>query len=168
MTKIDWTKWAAIAEVASSIAIVVTLVYLVIQTQQNSDSINANSRQVSIASDLQVIATSIASPGLELLKFKEDLTDQEASLLEAWLVMLVRSREHQWLQYQDGLLDEETWRSYLSGLAGNLSTPSTRRWWNAAVEMELFDPGFAAAVDEYLASIEIQHEFINRFRPTTE
>jgi hypothetical protein len=158
----DWTRFAAIAEVVSSVAVVVTLVYLVIQTQQNFDAINANSRQVSIASDLQIIATSLSIPGLDLLKFKDDMTDEEAATLQGWLVMLVRSRENQWFQYRDGLLDERTWRSYLSGLQENLSTPSTRRWWNSI--SSAFDPGFAAAVDDYLSTVEIVDEFPNRFR----
>jgi hypothetical protein len=158
----DWTKFAAVAEVVSSVAVVVTLVYLVIQTQQNFDAINANSREVSIASDLQILATSVSIPGLDLLKFKDEVTDEEAATLQAWLVMLVRSREHEWFQYRDGLLDEGTWRSYLSGLQDNLSTPSTRRWWNAISSK--FDPGFSAAVDDYLSTVEIVDEFQNRFR----
>ena len=58
MTKIDWTKWSAIAEILSAIAIVFTLVYLstqtryladqtaqsIVQTQQNNALLEAQAR----------------------------------------------------------------------------------------------------------------------------
>ena len=34
MKDVDWTKWSAIAEIFSAIAIVVTLLYLAVQTNQ--------------------------------------------------------------------------------------------------------------------------------------
>jgi hypothetical protein len=162
MREVNWTKVSAIAEISSTAVIVVTLIYLVIQTQQNFTALQANSRQVSISSDLQVIQTSLASRGgIELLKFKDELTNEEAAMLEGWLVMLVRSREHEWLQYRAGLLDRRTWESYLSGLLGNLSTPNTRRWWN--VIESSFDAEFAAVIDDRLATVPIDGEFHNRF-----
>ena len=45
MKNIEWAKWASVAEIISSVAILVTLLYLAIQTQQNTDSINSQSRQ---------------------------------------------------------------------------------------------------------------------------
>ena len=39
MKSLDWTKWSAIAEIFSSVAILVTLIYLAIQTQQNTAAI---------------------------------------------------------------------------------------------------------------------------------
>lgn len=161
MREMNWTKWSAVAEVVSSAAIVFTLVYLVIQTQQNSAAIEANSRQVSIASDLQILATAFSEPDAMLARFKDDLSDREQVQLELWLIMLVRSREQQWFQFRDGFLDEQMWNSYLSGLTGNLSTPSTRRWWNSAES--LFDQDFVTAVNEVLSSVPVTQERPNRF-----
>ena len=45
MKNMNWTKWASIAEIISSVAILVTLLYLAIQTEQNTDAINSQSRQ---------------------------------------------------------------------------------------------------------------------------
>ena len=44
MTKIDWTKWSAIAEILSAVAIVVTLLYLAIQTQYLAVQTEQNNR----------------------------------------------------------------------------------------------------------------------------
>jgi hypothetical protein len=162
MREVNWTKLSAIAEISSTAVIVVTLIYLVIQTQQNFAALQANSRQVSISSDLQILETSVASRGeLELLKFKDELTNEEAATLEGWLIMLVRSRENQWLQYRDGLLDRETWEAYLPGLLGNSSTPNTRRWWSNITPT--FDPEFEAVINDRLATTPIDGEYHNRF-----
>ncbi|MEJ2089323.1 MAG: hypothetical protein P8Y69_12805 [Gammaproteobacteria bacterium] len=40
----NWTKWSAISEIVSSVAILVTLVYLAIQVQQATVAVNAEAR----------------------------------------------------------------------------------------------------------------------------
>ena len=161
MREANWTKISSISELVSSAAIVFTLIYLVIQTEQNFAAIQANSRQVAIGSDLQILATAFSNPNAMLARFKSELTAQEATMLETWLIMLVRSREQLWFQYREGLLDRQTWDSYLSGLGGNLSTSNTRRWWwNAS---SLFDADFSAAVDAYLSTVPVSDERPDRF-----
>ena len=44
MTKIDWTKWSAIAEVCGAVAIVATLIYLAVQTQYLAEQTEQNNR----------------------------------------------------------------------------------------------------------------------------
>jgi len=56
MSKIDWAKWSAIAEVFGAVAIVVTLGYLAIQTQPNMAAVQASVR----LSMLEAVAFSIA------------------------------------------------------------------------------------------------------------
>ena len=45
MNETNWTKWSSVAEIISSIAILVTLVYLAIQTQQNTVTLNSIASQ---------------------------------------------------------------------------------------------------------------------------
>lgn len=40
MKKIDWTKWSAVAEMVSSIAILITSIYLTIEIGQNSEAVH--------------------------------------------------------------------------------------------------------------------------------
>lgn len=42
MTKIDWPKWSAFAEILGAFAIVVTLVYLAVQTKQVAEQTKQN------------------------------------------------------------------------------------------------------------------------------
>ena len=49
---INWSKWSAIAEIISSVAILVTLIYLSIQTHQNLVATQTNTRQTMISNDV--------------------------------------------------------------------------------------------------------------------
>ena len=49
----NWTKASAMAEILSSIAILVTLIYLAIEIQQNTDATQAEIRQSTLESDQQ-------------------------------------------------------------------------------------------------------------------
>ncbi len=51
----NWTKLSAISEILSSVAILVTLIYLAIQTQQNADATQADTRQAILAADQQFL-----------------------------------------------------------------------------------------------------------------
>ena len=78
MNKIDWSRWSAISEIVSSAAILLTLVYLALQTQQlaiqnqqlvtqteqNTAAIEASSRQAYLNSDLQVLDGILAYPSV--------------------------------------------------------------------------------------------------------
>ena len=154
MKNVDWTKWSAIAEIASSIAIVSTLIYLAIQTQQNAGAILANSRNALISNEISINQQIIENPSIFAYRYKSDLTLEEQIQLEVWLIQLVRTREHQWLQYQDGLLDEQIWDAYANALPVILSFPIERAWWNQ-FKYSYFDNGFADAVDRLLEDTPI-------------
>lgn len=162
MKAINWTKWSAIAEVLSSVAIVVTLIYLAVQTQQNAAEIRANSRHTMIETDLQLILANMNSPEMWAARLKPELTLEEKVFLEGSLVALLRTREHHWLLFQDGLLDEATWSTYLTGLSGNLSWPRTRAYWDFMKDA-LFDPGFVDAVDRYLSDTPVRTDLSHAF-----
>ena len=163
MKKIDWAKWSAIADILSSVAIVITLVYLALQTQQNSAALLASTRHQMLSSDLQINSDAINNPSISVSMWKADLTIEEKVQLQYWLIDLVRSREHQWFQFRDGLLDESLWQSYLAGLSATLSTPRTRVWWEN-VRYEWFDREFADVVSDFLANIPVVNDGESRYR----
>jgi len=147
---INWSKWSAMAEIISSIAILVTLIYLSIQTQQNTAAIQANTRQTMITTDLEMLTAGMDhSSALVNMRKGEELSDEEKNRIVTWLIMLVRTREYQWFQYKNGLLDKQTWEAYLSGMGSNLSFPRTRWWWNH-VAYDFFDHEFVDEVNKYL------------------
>ena len=157
MKNVDWGKWSALAEIVSSVAILATLVYLAIQTQQvatqtqqNSEAILSGSRQQSLNAELQVLRMIYDDP---VTSFEQPLQPGMIGLKQRAVdFALFRVRELQWLQYQDGLLDEATMQSYLSILVGNIETSQRiRNHWEAY--SAAFSPGFVVQVNGIRAAI---------------
>jgi hypothetical protein len=152
----NWTKASAVGEILSSIAILITLVYLGIEIQQSAEATRADTRQSMLASDQQFLQTIIDSPELHLLWYKPQLNDEEKVRLSYFLTTHFRMRESNWLQYRSGILDEDTWESYRQSIFAISSSPRTRRWWTEfAVSRELFNADFQVLVTEMLKDAPI-------------
>ncbi len=108
----NWTKASAVAEILSSVAILITLVYLVVEIQQNSRATQADTRQEILASDQQFLENYIDSPELMALQYQAELSDDERIRLSYLMITFVRMRENNWLQYENGTLDDATWRAH--------------------------------------------------------
>ena len=151
----NWTKTSAVAETLSSVAILITLVYLVVEIQQNAEATQAETRQAMLDSDQQFLLNIMNNPELDTFWYKPELTDEEKVRLSVALITFVRMRENNWLQYQNGVLDERTWEAYRGSIVGNLSTPQSRIWWsNFPVEV-VFDSEFISLVDELIANVPV-------------
>lgn len=163
---INWTMLSAIAEIISSFAIVVTLIYLSIQTRQNTAATRANTRQTMINNDLIINNAGIDHPHILTLldsnHSHQKLSADEEHQIALWLVNLARSREYQWFQYKNGLLDKQTWQAYLTGLAANLTSPRARGWWDA-VAHDYFDHEFVEAVNKYLKKTPVSRHYTSPF-----
>ncbi len=148
----NWTKTSAIAETLSSVAILITLVYLVVEIQQNAEATQAETRQAILDSDQQFLELFVDSPELMVLQYQSDLSDEERIRLSMLLVTFVRMRESNWLQYENGTLDDVTWQAYQGSLVAVFSAPQTRAWWqNFGVE-RIYNSDFISLVDELLAN----------------
>jgi len=148
----NWTKASAVAETLSSVAILITLVYLVVEIQQNAEATQADTRQAILDSDQQYLELFIDSPELNILQFKADLSDEERIRLSYVLITFVRMRESNWLQYENGTLDDVTWQAYRLSLSTQLSTPQSRAWWQNFPVERIFNSDFISLVNELLAN----------------
>lgn len=147
----NWDRTSAIAEILSSVAILVTLVYLTIEINQNAEATRADTRQAILQSDQEFLRLFIDDPELHLMWYKPQLNDVEKVRLSYFLITHMRMRESNWFQYLSGTLDARTWHSYRATIVVVLSAPNTRTWWrNYGVKL-LFDPDFIALVDDLLA-----------------
>ena len=152
------SKLADIAEITSSVAILITLVFLVVQMQQNTEAIQASGLTAATVADINGLYKIVDNPDIELNFVKPDLTDAEKVQLWAWLVAFCRLREHDWLQYQNGALDDGTWNTYLSSITTVLAYQHTRNWWgNMRLE---FDPTFTSQVDELIADAPVLERLV--------
>lgn len=144
------SKLADYSEIISSIAIIITLIYLSIQTQQTNNALLANSRQAMMTADVEMISTLISNPEASANAFK---TGSELSFVEQRQVRnvfagLLRVREFAWFQYKNGIMDEATFTSYLA---------PTVRWIRMGKNIDEweslsgdFDPEFVAHINKLL------------------
>ena len=155
MNKIDWTKWSAIAEILSALAIVVTLGYLAIQTQQNTAAVQASVRQSMLEADRESLYMAVQNPFL----FKRSGLDEEQQLqLIGFMTAFMRTRENFWIQYQKGVLDQDTWESYRGALIIVIfSSEFGRRVWEQQTASGLvFDRGFVDSINAWVAGLTIR------------
>lgn len=175
MNNDNLNKWSAIAQVVSSLAIVITLVYLAVQTRQNTDAIHATSRQNVVAAEVELINTSIEYPEVNMIT--QGLSDgrieypgfsatmqlvysggdlggfspKDVGRTFAHLTKLLRVREGSWMQYNNGVLDDETWQVYRDTLARWLrDNVLLRDYWGMVSSSGEFHPGF---VEEMNAAV---------------
>ena len=80
-----------------------------------------------------------------------ELTDEALIEPSSFLLALVRVRENQWLQYQNGVIDQETWGTYQTALTAVFATEFTRSWFRNRSERGEFDRGFVDSVNELFA-----------------
>lgn len=161
----NWTKASAIAEILSSVAILVTLVYLAIEIRQNAEATRAETRQAILAADQEFLHVLLQDPTLIILRHQKELDDEERVRLSMQLLTMLRMREMNWIQHQNGTIGDTTWRAYLGSLVAVLSAPQSRIWWeNYGVE-RVFDPRFVSLVDDLLADKPVFDEspHINAF-----
>ena len=144
MNMTDVATWG---QLISSAAVMVTLVYLSIQTRQTGTLLRSESRQALIAQDLETLSRITEWPTVLIDQFSESEMSLENKVrLWSYLSAFMRSREHQWIQYQDGVLDQATWVSYRNAIPDLLGTERTRTWWNT-MGRRYFAPDFVETVD---------------------
>jgi len=145
-------KLAAVAEIVSSIAIVATLAYLAIQTQQNASATRASVRQGMVAEETQLLLAQLQFPFINA-EFQEtiDLTLEQKVQVQSWVTAFLRVRESHWLQFQAGVIDEATWQAYRLPIRIVLGTAVGSEQWELRRGRGEFDPGFVEDVDRLLA-----------------
>ncbi len=104
------TEISSWGQLISSTAVLVTLAYLAIQTKQTATLLRSESRQSLIDADISILNNILLEhPDVWLSRFGEgDLTMNQKIQLHGALLTFLRSREHYWTQFKNGVLDEET------------------------------------------------------------
>jgi len=154
---VNLTKLSAVAEIVSSVAILITLAYLVVEMRQNTVAIQGATRQSMLAEDRELLSLQVEYPFIyPYVQDVSELTDAEKRQFSTWLIAFARIREGLWLQYEYGVIDERTWNSYISPFLAVFSLEHTREWWRLRTARGVFDQGFVDQVNGLLADRPIQ------------
>ncbi len=142
-------QYAYLAEILGVIIVVVTLIYLTIQVRQGTELLRSEARQAQVSNDMNTVFKILEHPELgQTYSTEEQVGFEDNVRLSFWIIASMRAREHEWLQYQAGSLDEDTWRSFRDVIFFTLGTARARRHWEF-VKSPL-NPGFVEMVDEMI------------------
>ena len=124
-----------------------TLIYLSIQVRQGANLLRSEARQAQVDNDQNNINQFLEHPDLGRITSTKDLPSfEDKTRLLFWIVSVMRAREHEWLQYKAGNLDETTWMSYRGVIYFALGTERARRMWSICATF--FNSDFVEMVEE--------------------
>jgi len=158
MDKEKLSKLSSLAEILSSIAVVVTLVFLVIEFRQNNALIEQNNRSIrdsaiqSLDEGVLTIVNMLASEEKNAVLFSrglsnyDELSEEQKIHFSALINAVCLRMDVSWYAFQNGLLPAPLWKREERLLARLVNSPGGRAAWggcNASLE-------FMTYVDEQL------------------
>lgn len=156
MTTNDLATWG---QILSSIAVLITLIYLAVEVKQNTEALHAQTRQSLLAGGHAELFEMVEHPELILNFIKPETLDAEDYVrLHSFLAAIMRGREFAWLQYRKGIIDEDQWQTELAVMNTTLTTKRPRLWWDK-LGRKMFNPRFVEFVDNTVAK-NIDHSLV--------
>lgn len=138
---------ANLAEIVGVFVVVVTLIYLAIQVRQGAAILRSEARQAQVSNDQNGVFRFLEYPQLgRIFSQAKTPTVAEKTQLAFWIIGQMRAREHEYLQYRSGAMDEETWLAYRDVIFFLLGTRRAREIWMLC--KGYFDADFTLMVDE--------------------
>ncbi len=148
----------ALGSFLAAIAVFVTLVYLAKQVKQGNILAKLQVQQSMMEHDIAGLYKLAADP--ELLKAFRSSKPSKVELitLHYFLTLSMRQREWEWLQFKDGVIEEEVYKTYHEVIAIHLGTQKTREWWYSIGRLGI-NPEFVKVVDILLSESELTTYF---------
>ena len=125
--QLDWAAISAVSDIVAAIAVVASLWFVAGQLRQNTKTIVASSRQGLLDADLRLISGFIDHAiDPHLISDSDALTPEDERRITWMVVKALRVREFAWHQYMSGILDEQSWQSYMEPVPGIFSSQRAR------------------------------------------
>ena len=152
---------ADIADILGNLVVVVTLIYLAIQVRQGSAVLRSDSRQSQVNTDQNGVYLFVQYPELASYFSQEETPSfEQKTKLSFWIIAQMRAREHEWLQFKSGALDEETWLSYRDVIYFLLGTERSRAVWEVC--NQYFNSEFVDMVGRMMDDVPGSNDFWSR------
>jgi len=145
----------AIAEVIGTVGVVVSLVYVGVQVRQNTRATKLATGQ-NLSRDLREVLAPIYSDSefskiyLEGMKDVECLTGAERYRVYAYTMTNLRAMENAYYQYQNGVVDDYVWESFVAFMKFVKNVSSTTAFWRD--RQHVFSKEFRDFFDELPAA----------------
>lgn len=147
----DLTLISTIAQVASAVAVMVSLVYLAMQIRQNTQAVRNSTHHALTVTRLEYIALVVQNPDLSriLRVGSQDLnalTEDERQRFHLLMYYLFSAGENFYYQHRQGVLDAEQWERWCTTLQQYFTQPGIRAWF--ASNPIRFAEGFAQFLEQ--------------------
>lgn len=151
----NWDAIGAVGDAAGGIGVIVSLIYLALQTRSNTTAvqaasfhqINSSFAEISLAICLDASLTMLIT---KALAGEAELSPEEEARFSFFALSFFRRAESMFFQSDQGTLQKESWLGLESTLDAILSSQNGRSWWN--VTRERFNPRFQLYIRERLLS----------------
>jgi hypothetical protein len=125
-----------VGEIVAAVGVIISLVYLAVQIRQNTRAVRASLYQSTIQQARDFDRTVVSDPELGRLWVRgrsspDDLDEEEWRRFRRLLSMFYRNFENLHFQYQNGLVDDRLYASWLAMMVRVSRQPGARRWWEA-------------------------------------
>jgi len=154
----NWEAVSAIAALVGAIAVVGTLVYLAVQIKQSKEALEANTKALR-AQAISDVTRNVHEHSHMLLQGQDvaaalsrwasdgDLESHDAILMDFFFGAVIVARQNEYLQWKQGLLDEDVFRAMHHVTLTVLQSRHGRHWWNHEAS-RMLAPDFVAFVEE--------------------
>lgn len=150
----DLETLARVSEIASGLAVVVSLIYLGFQVRQNTHAMRANTYNTVTANSVAILSPMYANA--EFAEYLDRMQSQPETATSAdrprfHFNMLTAFRHWDNLYYQNrhGMLEPEMWQSYDRTMTGWIANATWRDWFQK--NTQLFSSSLQALVKQRIA-----------------
>ncbi len=149
------SELGGLGEFLSSIAVLTTLIFLVIQLRQNAKLMRrANARLASDANSRTLVA--LLDEGVSELFIKglnslESLSEVERYRFDNAFANWLYACEEAFIDQREGMFPTDQFVKYANAVPGYLTTPGGTQWWKES--QTWFNPAFRVDVDRLCANL---------------
>lgn len=154
----NWDAIGAAAEILGALAVFLSLIYLALQTRNNTRALRSAAFHQVRDSFADVSLTLAQEPSLasivsRAMGGKNDLNEEEIYQFNFFLTSFLRRGESAYFQSMDGALQMESWLGIKETVTLALCTHYGRQWWNNNVENSSarFTKEYTAVLEKTLA-----------------
>ena len=163
----NWDAISAIGEMVAAIAVVITLVFLVVQLRLSRQATDANTkvtRSAAAAQSQNYLAkfNEVLMANADLSKLYteafaqgsfEGLADDEVFRIQMGLRANMQHFEAMYFQFEEGLLEDRVWALRRSYIGSFIRMKPVSDWWSVERESSAF-------TEEFIADIESSEGFV--------
>lgn len=154
LTKFRLSDWANVAEIGAAVGVIISLIFVGLQLQSNTDATEAATREAINQKDMEFLSlridSSVLARAYAKLENGEELSLLEKSQLGHQEYVNFISFEHSLYQYRKGVLEPKEWLPHWNIVQSQIEDfLYTRTMWES--KRNTFTPEFQELVDSFAA-----------------